>query len=169
MILLAANLSALFAFLFMRKSGIGLLGAVLGAWTFACSGYFASRILAGHIPLLEVYCTLPLLLWLVESLNQARQHGNAQPLDLRPRSRKRLRDARGTSAALGVCSRVSDRVRAVARRDHRAVPRRVSDALVPITSIALGVGCASFVLVPMMMLIGRSTRCSRCSRGRRTT
>src|SRR5262245_20653993 len=63
---LAALLAALFTYAFCRRSGLAPVAAAAAAWTFACSGYFAARVLAGHLPLLEAYPALPLLLWLVE-------------------------------------------------------------------------------------------------------
>ncbi|CAN5577806.1 hypothetical protein BH09PLA1_BH09PLA1_14300 [soil metagenome] len=157
-ILLAANLSALFAFLFMRRVGIGLFGSACGAWTFACSGYFASRILPGHLPLLEVYCVLPMLLWLVESLHQARQ--NRAPAG---RWIIALGLASGCAMLAGhpqlsVYSIVAAIAYALWRSIVTAPPRRISAALIPMLTIALGVATASFVLVPMTLLIGRSTR-----------
>ena len=61
---LAAALAALFTYLFCRGAGLSPTGAMAAGWTFACAGYFTSRVLAGHLPLLEAYPALPLLLWL---------------------------------------------------------------------------------------------------------
>jgi hypothetical protein len=63
---IAAALSALFTYLYCRRAGMTRTGAVASGGTFACAGYFASRVLAGHLPLLEAYPALPLLLWLVD-------------------------------------------------------------------------------------------------------
>ena len=63
---MAAALAALFSYLYCRRMGISEIGSVAAAWTFACAGFFASRVMAGHLPLLEAYPALPLLLWLVE-------------------------------------------------------------------------------------------------------
>src|ERR1700735_1199812 len=52
--------------LYFRGAGLTRTGAVAAGGTFACAGYFASRVLAGHLPLLEAYPALPLLLWLVD-------------------------------------------------------------------------------------------------------
>jgi len=62
----AALLAALFTYLYCRRIGISEIGAVAAGWTFACAGFFASRVLAGHLPLLEAYPSLPLLLWLAD-------------------------------------------------------------------------------------------------------
>jgi hypothetical protein len=63
---LAAVLAACFTYLYGRSVGWGHAPAALAGWTFACSGFFAARVMVGHLPLLEAYPALPLLLWLVE-------------------------------------------------------------------------------------------------------
>ncbi len=63
---MAAALAALFAYLYCRRAGLTQIGAMAAGWTFACAGYFSSRVMAGHLPLLEAYPALPLLLWLVD-------------------------------------------------------------------------------------------------------
>jgi hypothetical protein len=65
-VLLAALLAALFAYLFCRRAGLSEVAAAASGWTFACAGFFASRVMAGHLPLLEAYPALPLLLWLAD-------------------------------------------------------------------------------------------------------
>lgn len=65
-IMMAAVLSAVFMFLFARAIGLGRVSAAVAGWTFACAGYFASRIATGQLSLLEAYPALPLLLWLIE-------------------------------------------------------------------------------------------------------
>src|SRR5262249_27109537 len=68
---LSAILAALFTYLYLRKLGLGRVGAAAGGSTFAASGSFASRLLAGPLPLLEAFCALPLLLWCLESIAQS--------------------------------------------------------------------------------------------------
>src|SRR5580704_5135320 len=68
---MSACLAALFTYLFCRRLGLARPGAGAAGFTFACSGYFASRVMAGHLPLLEAFPALPLLLWLVERCAQA--------------------------------------------------------------------------------------------------
>ena len=63
---IAAALAALFTYLFCRRAGLSRIGAAAAGWTFARAGYFSSRVMAGHLPLLEAYPALPLLLWLVD-------------------------------------------------------------------------------------------------------
>jgi len=72
-VLMAALLAAVFTFLFCRRAGLSGIAAAAAGWTFACAGYFASRVMAGHLPLLEAYPALPLLLWLADrALDPAR-------------------------------------------------------------------------------------------------
>jgi hypothetical protein len=72
-VLMAALLAALFAYLFCRRAGLSEVAAAASGWTFACAGFFASRVMAGHLPLLEAYPALPLLLWLADrALDPAR-------------------------------------------------------------------------------------------------
>ncbi len=61
---IAAGLAALFGFLYCRSLGLSRIGAGAAGWTFAAAGFFSSRVMAGHLPLLEAYPALPLLLWL---------------------------------------------------------------------------------------------------------
>ena len=67
---LAAALAALFTYMYCRRIGLTRLASASSGWTFAASGFFASRVMAGHLPLLEAYPTLPLLLWLIELVIQ---------------------------------------------------------------------------------------------------
>jgi len=46
-VIVSAVLAALFTYLYLRKVGVGVTGAAAAGWTFACSGYYASRIAAG--------------------------------------------------------------------------------------------------------------------------
>ena len=63
---MAALLAALFTYLFCRRAGLSEIAAAAAGWTFACAGYFSSRVIAGHLPLMEAYPALPLLLWLAD-------------------------------------------------------------------------------------------------------
>ena len=70
-VLIAACLSVLFTALLARALGLSPLAAAASGFTFAASGFFASRVMAGHLPLLEAYPALPLLLWLAHRANAA--------------------------------------------------------------------------------------------------
>ena len=63
---IAALLAAVFTYLYCRRAGLSELAAAASGWTFACAGFFASRVMPGHLPLLEAYPALPLMLWLVD-------------------------------------------------------------------------------------------------------
>ena len=138
-IAMAAALAALFTYLYCRRAGLTEIGAAAAGWTFACAGYFSSRVMAGHLPLLEAYPALPLLLWLVD------------------RARKRF-----DLAALAICCTF------VVAAGHPQVPAyAVGSALLYALwrgrvrvagAMVLGVGMAMVVWWPMLKLIGRSTR-----------
>jgi hypothetical protein len=63
---IAAALAASFMYLFCRRAGLSQIGAVSAAWTFSCAGFFAARIMVGHLLILEAYPSLPILLWLAD-------------------------------------------------------------------------------------------------------
>ncbi len=147
---IAAALAAVFTYLYCRRAGLSQVGAAAAAWTFACAGYFTSRIAVGHLPLLEAYPALPLLLWLADralSPQRAARHG----FDL------------GALAVASAC---------VAVAGHPQVPAyALATALLYVAwrgrgwlrarlmaAMALGVGATLVVWWPMLLLIGRSTR-----------
>jgi Bacterial membrane protein YfhO len=63
---LAAALTALFTYLFSRRAGLSQLASIVAGWTFACSGFFAARVMIGQLLILETFAALPLLLWLAD-------------------------------------------------------------------------------------------------------
>lgn len=147
---IAAALAALFTYLYCRRTGLSEVGAMSAAWTFACAGFFASRVLAGHLPLLEAYPSLPLLLWLAD----------------RALSPERAEYHRLDLVALAVSSAC------VVVAGHPQLPAySVATALLYVVvrgrgwrrariigAIALGVGTTLVAWWPMLMLIRRSTR-----------
>jgi len=147
---IAAVLSAIFTYLYCRRAGLTRVGAFAGGGTFACAGYFASRVMAGHLPLLEAYPALPLLLWLVDRA-LATERALKRRFDL------------AVLAASSACVVVAG---------HPQVPAyAVASALLYtawrgkgwlraqiVGSIVLGTGLALIVWWPMLLLIGRSTR-----------
>jgi hypothetical protein len=70
-VVLAAALAVVFTYLFARRLGLLRLAAASAGFAFAASGFFASRVMAGHLVHLEAYPALPLLLWLVERYAQS--------------------------------------------------------------------------------------------------
>jgi hypothetical protein len=152
-IAIAAALSAIFTYLYCRRAGLTRMGAVAAGGTFACAGYFASRVLAGHLPLLEAYPALPLLLWLVDRA-LAPERSSRRGFDL------------GALALCCTCVVVAGHPQLPAYslasallyalwRGGRKVPMRVPAAMM------LGTGLALAVWWPMLLLIARSTRVLR--------
>ena len=147
---LAAGLAALFTYWYCRCVGLTPLAAAVSGWTFAASGFFASRIMAGHLPLLEAYPSLPLLLWLIEKAGQDSAGRRFRPWLL------------GLSIASG----------GIVLAGHPQLPVyalgtallyllyriRTRRGLKILGAIILGIGLAGFVLWPMFRLICRSTR-----------
>ncbi|HEY4085034.1 MAG TPA: hypothetical protein VGM43_03810 [Bryobacteraceae bacterium] len=146
---IAAGLAALFAFLYCRSLGLSRIGAGAAGWTFAAAGFFSSRVMAGHLPLLEAYPSLPLLLWLSDrALLRARR------FDL------------GALALATACTVVAGHPQIPAYsvgaaflyiwwrgRGSPLRPRlRVTAAML------LGIGLTLAAWWPMLLFIGRSTR-----------
>jgi hypothetical protein len=147
---IAAVLSAAFTYLLCRRLGLGRLGAALAGWTFACCGFFSSRVMAGHLPLLEAYPALPLLLWLVE-----RGRAADSPRSLRLCL---LALALATASTI-VAGHPQLPIYAIgAALLYLPVRLHWRGAVAAAAAIAAGVGCMSFVLLPMARLVGRSTR-----------
>jgi Bacterial membrane protein YfhO len=154
-VILAAELSGLFTYLYARAIGLEYVGAAAAAWTFACSGFFASRVLSGQLPLLEAYPALPLLLWLVHRCAAA------------PAGRRAwtLRALGGATAVVCLAGHpqlpayaiVAAAAYAVWMNFRRPEAARGS-TLRTLAAIGLGVGAAAFVLWPMAQLVGRSNR-----------
>jgi hypothetical protein len=152
-VILGALLASTFTFLYARALGLSAPASAAAGWTFACAGFYASRVLVGALPLLEAYPALPLLLWLIE-------------VNLRDAVSRRQRVLALAGIALAsLC---------VALAGHPQLPfyafvtaglyllvrgwgawGRVFTAA---TAMGLGVACAAFALLPMVLLIGRSTR-----------
>jgi hypothetical protein len=146
-ILLAAALAALFAHLFARALGMRPLAAAAAGFTFAASSFFASRVMAGHLPLLEAYPALPLLLWLAERFVSARADGRyLLGLALAAFCVALAGHPQLPFYALVACA---------AYLVFRLPRRRVAW---PLAALALGVAMSPFVWLPTLRLIGRSTR-----------
>jgi len=149
-IAIAAALAALFTYLYCRRAGLGNVGAACAGWTFACAGYFACRVTAGHLPLLEAYPSLPLLLWLAD----------------RALAPDRLQHQRRDLIALAVASAC------IALAGHPQVPAYSLLAAVLyvvirgrgwrrvriVSAMMLGLGTTLAAWVPMLLLVQRSTR-----------
>jgi hypothetical protein len=148
---LSALLAALFTYLFLRKIGFGLPACAAAGWTFACSGFYAARVAAGHLPLLEAYPALPLLLWLVESYIQQRRCGES--------TRRWIAAIAVCSACVMLAGHPQLSVYAMVATAVYSLWRGGTGSTKPIwAGMIIGVGCSAFALVPMAMLIRRSTR-----------
>ncbi len=149
-IALAAALSAIFTWLYCRRVGMSRIAAVAAAWTFACAGYFSSRVMVGHLPLLEAYPALPLLLWLVDRALAPERQGRRR-LDLAILALASACVAAAGHPQLPAYSLASALLYTV-WRGRGWLQARVAGA------ILLGVGLTLAVWWPMLLLIGRSTR-----------
>ena len=149
-VVMAAVLAALFTYLYCRRIGLSAVGAAAAGWTFACAGFFASRVLAGHLPLLEAYPSLPLLLWLAD---RAVSPDRAQ---YQTRDLVTLALATGCVAVAGhpqlpVYS-IAAAMFYVMLRGRGWVRIKVAAA------IMLGIGTTMAAWWPMLLLVRRSTR-----------
>jgi len=149
-VLLSASLSAAFTYVFSRRVGLNAVGAAAAGWTFACSGYFASRVLAGHLGVLEVYPALPILLWMVERLRAAHE-GRALAMWTVLFAIVCGSSCLGAHPQLAVYALCTAAMYIV----WRCTGRRIASSL---AGMVLGVSLAGFELVPMARLIARSNR-----------
>lgn len=149
-IAMAAALAALFTYLYCRRAGLSEVGAACAGWTFACAGYFASRVTAGHLPLLEAYPSLPLLLWLADRA-------------LAPdRVRHQVRDLVALAAAsAGIALAGHPQVPAyslLAALLYVVIRGRGWRRVKIVSAMVLGLGATLAAWVPMLLLVQRSTR-----------
>lgn len=149
-VLLGAGLAATFTYLFARALGLRPLASSVAGWTFACSGFYASRVMAGHLPLLETYCGLPLLLWLVERHRQAvtTHQTRVSILSL---------GAATLSIVLGGHPQLP-LYAVLAAGLYTLVRLRGWSRFASLLAVGLGAGASAFVWWPMLRLIGRSSR-----------
>lgn len=145
---LAATLAALFTYLFARSPSIGWgrAAAALAGWTFACAGFFAARVMVGHLPLLEAYPGLPLLLWLGEKATAES-----------PRSRSLAALALATACVV-VAGHPQLPFYAVATAALYLLWVGGRRGLQGCMAMGLGAGATLFVWWPMLALLQRSTR-----------
>ena len=147
-VVFAACLSVLFTSLLARAVGMSSLAAAASGFTFAASGFLASRVMAGHLPLLEAYPALPLLLWVSHCLGSA--HPNAV--------RRWLLALGGATACVWLAGHPQIPFYAVATAMAWVIwkggPRRPA----ALSAMALGALATLFVWWPMLLLILRSAR-----------
>jgi hypothetical protein len=149
-VLLAALLAALFTWLYCRRSGLSNVASVAAGWTFASAGYFASRVFAGHLPVLEAYPSLPLLLWLAD---------RATASDRAAYWWRDLIALAVAAACFAVAGHPQIPAYSLAAATLFLVFRpRARDRMRAIAALALGVGATLAAWWPMLLLIRRSTR-----------
>jgi hypothetical protein len=133
-------------YLYLRSLKINVASSAVAAWTYSASGFFAARVLAGHLPILESYFALPLLLWLIENFSTKNGRGASMALRL---------------AVLCVCVSGHPQIPAysiaatilyVLARVDRALRMRA------LVLILQGVALSCFVWIPALLLIARSSR-----------
>jgi hypothetical protein len=147
---IAAMLAALFTYLFCRRAGLSQIGSMAAGWTFACSGYFMARVLAGHLPLLEAYPALPLLLWLAD---------RALSPDRVDRQARDLIALAVACACIAVAGHPQIPAYALATALLYVIVRgRGRQRLKTVAAMVLGLGTTLLVWWPMLLLIQRSTR-----------
>ncbi len=156
-VIVSALLAAVFTFLICRRLGISRIGSAAAGWTFACCGFYASRIPAGHLPLLEAYPSLPALLWLMDRALAPREVRNARS---RPRSDGSLIALALTTTCFSLAGHPQLTVYSLAVTSAYALVRAPSlaRAALALCAMALGVGISAFALYPMSLLTARSTR-----------
>ncbi len=143
---IAAALAALFTFLFCRRAGLSAIGSSSAAWTFACAGFFASRVMVGHLPMLEAYPSLPLLRWLADRAMCRVHRSDIAALAI-------------ATACIVTAGHPQLPVYSIATTLLYGIWRSRGWLHVRICSaIALGIGVAMVVWWPMLLLIRRSTR-----------
>jgi len=146
---LSALLAATFTYLYGRSIGWNRAVSALAGWTFACAGFYAARVTVGHLPLLEAYPALPMLLWLAE---------------------RSMRSGHSSGALFALALGTAFTVLA----GHPQLPAYAVVTTIayllwmgagalrsswrPVGAIVLGAGTTLVVWWPMLELLGRSTR-----------
>lgn len=147
-VVIAACLSVLFTSLLARALGMSPLAAAASGFTFAASGFFASRVMAGHLPLIEAYPALPLLLWLSHAVGTARPEA----------VRCWLRALGGATAVVCLAGHPQIPFYAIGATLAWVVWQGGPRRLPALTAMALGALVTLFVWWPALLLILRSAR-----------
>lgn len=147
---LNAALAALLTFAFARMIGQGRIAAAAAGFAFACCGFFASRVLAGQLGMLEGFPSLPALLCAVEWIYRGTS----------PRQQAiRLAVLSFVVASFALSAHPQLPIYSIMTAGAYAVWRlRSAKRIQAVCAIGLGIGLASFALWPMVQLIGRSSR-----------
>jgi len=146
-VVLAALLSASFTWLYCRTLGWSAPAAAIAGFSFAGAGFFAARVTVGHLPNLEGYPALPLLLWRIEMWLRAED------------PRAPLAWLAVATACVVVAGHPQFPAYAVAcALAYAAWLRRDRSVLRAYGAVALGGGATLAIWWPMLLLLGRSTR-----------
>lgn len=150
----SALLAAAFTFLLARRFELSRLAAAAAGFTFACSGFYASRVLAGHTPLLEAYPALPVLAYAVERACARVATERARTFD------GTLVGVALASLCFALVGHPQLSVYALGFAALFACVRSHSwkRAAAVLAALGLGLGLAAFALAPMASLTARSTR-----------
>jgi hypothetical protein len=162
-VIASAVLAAVFTFLFARRLGLSRTGAVAAGFTFACWGFYAARIIVGHLPLLEAYPALPALLWLMDRALGARPSAGTREAARSsgtPRVGSSLVALAVATASFALAGHPQLTVYSLATAACYALVRSTAlgRGLLALCAMGLGLGLAAFALYPMALLAGRSTR-----------
>ncbi|CAN5394227.1 hypothetical protein BH09PLA1_BH09PLA1_04290 [soil metagenome] len=158
---LSSALAALFTMLFCRRLGMGRIASAAAGWTFACCGFYSSRVLAGHLPLLEAYPALPTLLWLTDrALAVAGPRACRIDWQLIALALATMCFALAGHPQLTVYSLAFASFYALAYRKKSLFARGGPAVL----AMLIGAGMAGFALYPMAALTGRTTRVLKLDR-----
>ncbi len=148
---LSALLAAAFTYLYGRIIGWNPAASALAGWTFACAGFYAARVTVGHLPLLEAYPALPMLLWLAERSMRSGQRSSAL-LALAVGTAFTVLAGHPQLPAYAVATTCAYLLWMAAARGEW------SDSFRPVGAIVLGAAATLVVWWPMLSLLGRSTR-----------
>jgi hypothetical protein len=147
---LSAVLAALFTYLFARAAKLSPTAAAIAGWTFACSGFFASRVMAGQLALLEAFPALPCLLWLAHRACERDRDD--------PSYGSRWLALGLTAAAFALAGHPQLPAYAIVAAFAYVVARDRSRALKAASVLAAGCGLTLFAWWPMLRYAARSSR-----------
>lgn len=145
-VIVSALLSAGAMFFYCRSIELSHLAATVSAWTYAASGFFASRVMAGQLHILETYGSLPLLFWIVEKYSIHRTR--SVELCLLTAVCALCLSGHPQIPAYSIGASI---VYAFFRLDRKLFFRCV-------TLMAQAIAISSFAWIPMLMLLVRSSR-----------
>ena len=147
---LAASLTAWFTYLFARAARLSPFASAAAGWTFACSGFFASRMMAGHLAILEAFSALPCLLWLADRYCKTESGSAAE--------RRELLVLALATACFAVAGHPQIPAYAIVAALAYVSWRDRTRALRVGAGMLLGCGLTLFAWWPVLRFVGRSSR-----------